>query len=57
MITPIIPDKSAYQKPEGSEGRRQPRPEPGLVGPSNAGTTRLIVALWVIAGVGHVPFP
>jgi hypothetical protein len=53
---PIISDSTPYQKPESGEGRRQPWPE--HVGPLDAGTTRLIVAVWIcVAGVRHVPFP
>jgi hypothetical protein len=52
---PVISDSPSYQKPENGEGRRQPRPEAAFVGPSNAVTARLIVAVR-IGGVRHVPF-
>jgi hypothetical protein len=56
MISPpVISDCPSYQKPENGEGRRQPRPEAAFVGPSNAVTARLIVAVR-IGGVRHVPF-
>jgi hypothetical protein len=44
LINPrVISDGPPYQKPKGGEGRGQPRPEANFVGPSGAGTARLIV--------------
>jgi hypothetical protein len=51
IYAPIVSDKTPYQKPEGGEERRQPRPESSRVGPAE--TARWIGAL----GIGHVPFP
>jgi hypothetical protein len=53
LNTPVVSDKAPYQKPESREERRQPRPDPGLVGPS----TGLIVAVRIgVAGIRHAPF-
>jgi hypothetical protein len=51
---PVISDSAPYQKSKNGEGRRQPPPEAGFVGPSGAVTARLIVAVRIgVAGVGH----
>jgi hypothetical protein len=44
MSPPVISDCASYQKPESGEGRRKPRPEPGLVGVVTARAVRIGVA-------------
>jgi len=53
LNAPIVSEQTTYQKPESGEGRRQPWPDAGLVGPSARGVAAVRLG---VAGIGHLRF-
>jgi hypothetical protein len=53
LNAPIVSEQATYQKPESGEGRCQPWPDAGLVGPSARGVAAIRIG---VAGIRHLPF-